>query len=233
MSGWKGWMRNADREASKGFSQNPITIHSIQSKPGHNSFNSFNLITTQSKMIQFDHNPFIYSFIQNPINPFIHPFIHSSLHPFSHGYIFVHGAERGFFGAVQILQDGGSDVPVIAQHHMSVPVHRQNRHFRPQLDHRGSLIEPDSQLRLTFSLLSPPCSTAPRSPPPTRGRSRSSASARSYLAVCTHPYRYVTLCQIRRDPSSLPDTMIGSFGWKRTAVMFSVWPSSVWMHVFV
>ena len=82
MSGWKGWMRNADREASKGFSQNPITIHSIQSKPGHNSFNSFNLITTQSKMIQFDHNPFIYSFIQNPITT--HPSTHSSTHPFTH-----------------------------------------------------------------------------------------------------------------------------------------------------
>ena len=55
------------------FNQNPITIHS---KPGHNSFNS---ITTQSKMIQFDHNPFIYSFIQNPIttHPSTHPFTHS------------------------------------------------------------------------------------------------------------------------------------------------------------
>ena len=213
----------------------------VQSKPDHKSFKTKSQFI---QFIQFDHNSIkddsirsqsIHLFIHSKPdhNPSIHPFIHSSLHPFSHGYIFVHGAERGFLGAVQILQDGGSDVPVIAQHHMSVPVHRQNRHFRPQLDHRGSLIEPDSQLRLTFSLLSPPCSTAPRSPPPTRGRSRSSASARSYLTVCTHPYRYVTLCQIRRDPSSLPDTMIGSFGWKRTAVMFSVWPSSVWMHVFV
>lgn len=38
---------------------------------------------------------------------------------------------------------------------------------------------------------------------------------------------------MRSEPSSLPDTMMGSFGWKRTAVTFSVWPSSVWMQVFV
>ena len=38
---------------------------------------------------------------------------------------------------------------------------------------------------------------------------------------------------MRTVPSSLPVIIIGSFGWKRTLVTFSVWPSSVWMHVFV
>ena len=101
-------------------------IPSIHSKPDHNSLN----------------HPF------HSIHPFIHSFTHSFL--CKKRYIFVHGIERGFLGTPQILQDRGLNIPIIAQHQMSIPIHRQNRNFRPQLDHRRALIEPDSQLRLTL-----------------------------------------------------------------------------------